>query len=166
MISPFYGFTGYELWMAMMIWYFDIFDMAVEVDLKHSQAIFRIISVYWEGRKDVFRCAQVRNMEFRLFFCWFVTKCPCRMGLCRVVDVENLAGDCPTLSCIVHHCWGVSPGIGVFQRRGQREVQTQQAAAGEMILKDPGAQRSQVGLWGTHDSTEINKLDVRLRLMY
>ena len=68
------------------------------------------------------------------------------MGLCRVVDVENLAEDCPTLSCIVHHCWGVSPGIGVFQRRGQREVQTQQAAAGEMILKDPGAQRSQVGL--------------------
>ena len=69
------------------------------------------------------------------------------MGLCRVVDVENLAGNFPTLSCIVHHCWGVSLGIGVFQlRRGQREVQTQQAAAGEMILKDPGAQRSQVGL--------------------
>ena len=81
MISPFYGFTGYELWMVMMIWYFDIFDMAVEVGLKHSQAIFRIISVYWEGRKDVFQVCTGEKHGIPAFLLLICDQMPLQSGV-------------------------------------------------------------------------------------
>ena len=56
---------------------------------------------------------------------------------------------CPTLNHI-KPTWSV---IGSGSLPGEREVQTQQAAAGEMILEEPTI------------FTEITKLDVRLRCM-